>query len=192
MKISLKGRAPVSNDSVGFSVIVFCDLYPTFARGFFSLWRVLCKTGLVATTCFHLLGLLQPPPGPLLPPLSAPLLSSFLLHRVCTSGGPASWTAPKNSQSFPWIFLLPFSASRVTLDIYYQHVQNLWFEKHDWIMWNASGPFRISHDLWFAYIDPVVVPSSTCSTCNIVLIRVAANGFTWHRGHNGHNCRNGH
>ena len=109
MKISLKGRAPVSNDSVGFSVIVFCDLYPTFARGFFSLWRVLCKTGLVATTCFHLLRILQPPPGPLtLPPLSAPLLSSFLLHSLCTSGGPASWTAPKKSWSFRWIIFTIF------------------------------------------------------------------------------------
>ena len=40
-EILIKSRALVSDDSAGFSVIVFRDLYPTFARGFFSLWRVL-------------------------------------------------------------------------------------------------------------------------------------------------------
>ena len=104
MNISAIARSPIPNDSVGFSGIVFCDLYPTFVRGFFSLWQAHCSAKQVwlprhAFTCERLL---QPPPGapPSFPPFpSLPSLPppSFLLHRVCSVLPPGArpLSAPK-------------------------------------------------------------------------------------------------
>ena len=64
MNISANARSPISNDSVGFSGIVFCDLYPTFVRGFFSLWpHCSAKQVWLPRHAFTCERLLQPPPG---------------------------------------------------------------------------------------------------------------------------------
>ena len=95
----VKSRAAVSDDSAPcFSVIVFRDLYPTFARGFFSLCGA-CSAKQVwllphAFTCW--LEYCSPHQGP---SCSLSLASSSSIAGVYYTGGPPGDRA-KNYQSF--------------------------------------------------------------------------------------------